>query len=94
MNFGEKFNSRDSFYRGAKMRHASDTKSKSHDNRDDLDSRFDRRIHMFANSAYRNAKQRGFLTGNDVLQSIGTDQEFIDSLIMPSYTNITKQSSW
>jgi len=94
MNVFEEFNSLDGFFRGAKMRHQSDAKSKSHGNQDDSDSRFDRRTHMFANSAYRNAKQRGFLTGNDVLQSIETDQEFIDSLNMSSYTNITKQSSW
>lgn len=76
------------------MRHQSDTKSKSHGNQDDSDSRFDRRTHMFANSAYRNAKQRGFLTGSDVLQSIEADQEFIDRLNMHSYTNITKKIGW
>jgi hypothetical protein len=75
------------------MRHASVTKSKNYDNQGDIDSRFDRRVHMFANSAYRNAKQRGFSTGHDVLKSVETDQEFIDSLNMPSYASIAKQGS-
>lgn len=74
-----------------KMRHASVAKIKSHHNRDDSDSRFDRRIHMFANSAYRNAKQRGFSNGRDVLQSVESDQEFIDSLGMPSYASIVSR---
>lgn len=73
------------------MRHAFSTKDKNHGNESDLDSRFDRHIHMFANSAYRNAKQHGFLTGRDVLNSVESDKEFIDSLNMPSYVNIAAE---
>ena len=73
------------------MRYAFSAKDKSHVNESDLDSRFDRHVHMFANSAYRNAKQHGFLTGRDVLNSVESDQEFIDSLNMPSYANIAAQ---
>lgn len=73
------------------MRHAFSAKGKNHNNEGDSDSRFDRHVHMFANSAYRNAKQHGFLTGRDVLNSVESDQEFIDSLNMPSYANIAAQ---
>ena len=73
------------------MKHEFNAKGKSHVNENDPDSRFDRHVHMFANSAYRNAKQHGFLTGRDVLNSVESDQKFIDSLNMPSYENIIAQ---
>lgn len=56
----------------------------------ETDHRFDRRSHLFANSAYRSAKQRGFLTGDDVLKSIESDEEFINRLNIPSYASLSK----
>lgn len=73
------------------MRHAfNDKASKDHD-LDRSGDRFDRRTHKFANSAYRSAKQRGFATGRDVIDSLETDQDFINSLNMPSYLDVVKQ---
>ncbi len=72
------------------MRHASGIRRKEQDNMREVEHRFDRRSHMFANSAYRNAKQCGFLTGDDVLKSIESDEDFIKRLNIASYANIAK----
>jgi hypothetical protein len=73
-----------------KMRHGSGVRSKEQEAAREVDHRFDRRSHMFANSAYRNAKQRGFLTGSDVLNSIESDEDFIKRLNMPSFASLAK----
>lgn len=65
------------------MRHAFNNKAKKDHDLDRGDGRFDRRVHMFANSAYRNAKQHGFATGRDVIDSVETDQEHIGSQNVP-----------
>ena len=72
------------------MRHAAGDKNKQQGNSRESDSFTDKHARVFANSAYRDAKQRGFLTGNDVLKSIQTDEEFINSLNMPSFASIAK----
>lgn len=72
------------------MRHGSGIRTKELEIVREVDHRFDRRSHMFANSAYRNAKQRGFLTGHDVLQSIESDEDFIRRLKMPSFASLAK----
>lgn len=72
------------------MSHGSETRTKEQDIAREVDNHFDRRSHLFANSAYRNAKQRGFLTGYDVLTSIESDEDFINRLNMPSVSNLAK----
>lgn len=72
------------------MKHAFNSKSKKDHDLDSADNRFDRRVHKFANSVYRSAKQRGFSAGGDVIDSIETDEEFINSLNMPSYAAIVE----
>lgn len=65
-------------------------KSKEQDKPQETEHHFDRRSHLFANSAYRSTKQRGFLTGDDVLKSIESDEEFIKRLNIPSYASLSK----
>ena len=65
-------------------------KSEEQESVHETNHRFDRRSHLFANSAYRSAKQRGFLTGDDVLKSIESDEEFINRLNIPSYASLSK----
>ncbi len=72
------------------MRHGLGIRNSELDATREVEHRFDRRIHMFANSAYRNAKQRGFLTGDDVLKSIESDDDFIKRLNMASYAGLAK----
>jgi hypothetical protein len=72
------------------MKRGSGIKSKDQDKPNEIEHHFDRRSHLFANSAYRNAKQRGFLTGGDVLKSIESDEEFIKRLNIPSFASLTK----
>lgn len=72
------------------MRHGLGVRTKELEAVREVDNRFDRRSHIFANSAYRNAKQRGFLSGHDVLQSIESDEDFIKRLNMPSFTSLAK----
>jgi hypothetical protein len=57
------------------MSHASGTKNKHQHNPHDRDTFTDRRARMFASSAYRHAKQNGFLTGEDVLKSVEEAEE-------------------
>jgi hypothetical protein len=71
------------------MKYTASFKGKNKDEPRDTESLFDRSVHLFPNSAYRNAKQRGFKTSCDVIRSIEADQDFID-LHMPSYTKYVK----
>jgi hypothetical protein len=75
---------------GSKMRRGSGIKNKEQPKVQEADHHFDRGSHLFANSAYRNAKQRGFLSGDDVLKSIESDEEFIKRLNIPSFANLAK----
>ena len=50
----------------------------------------DRRALMFATLAQRHCKQRGFLKGGDVLDSLDSDKEFIESLNIPSFESLAK----
>ena len=47
---------------------------------DDREPYSDRHAHMFASRAYHHAKQRGFLTGDDVLKSLEAEMESNDDL--------------
>ncbi|MGZ8984424.1 MAG: hypothetical protein ACXW11_10795 [Methylotenera sp.] len=63
-----------------KMSHVSDPKSKNQQAMYDRGPHTDRRERMFASLAYNHAKQRGFLTGGDVLKSLEAETEVNDSL--------------
>lgn len=61
------------------MRHAAVTKRKNMKNPYDKESYSERREHTIASSAYRQAKQQGFfMTGEDVLKSLDTDDDLSD----------------
>lgn len=62
------------------MSHVSDPKSKNQQATYDRGPHTDRRERMFASLAYHHAKQRGFLTGGDVLKSLEAEAEFNDNL--------------
>jgi hypothetical protein len=72
------------------VKHAFNSKARKDHDLDGADNRFDRRIHKFANSAYRSAKQHGFTSGCDVIDSVETDEEFINSLDITSHVAIAE----
>lgn len=74
--------------------HQSDNKRKKLPNRFEEEFLSDRRAHMFATLAQHHSKQRGFLKGGDVLNSLNSDfdsdREFIESLNIPSFESLAK----
>lgn len=70
------------------MRHAWDTKSKKDKyDADDREPFSDKHAHSIALLAYHHAKQRGFLSGGDILQSLEADAQPEAKPVATTYRN-------